>query len=310
MTPPMSDEERLARMRQVWVAQAPSSFEIAAARRRYSSRSRALPPYKLMLDMGWGVALAVACLFALEYLTDSADSGAEVARFAGSQRGSAGEPLSEVAAQDAPPNERLTQGVDGEVAAAAPRIEQDGLTTLAVPGVSYEVLAGKQAVVVLGKERALVRGPQLIEFTFEADRASGFRMHLSQLPGVTAGASDARRSAGDKHPAPSRAVAGSSTAEAVAERSTAEEAGGLSAWSRAAEAMRSGDTAGAEQALTELSQDEASQSADSAALALAQLWVANGEVERARPVLERLAAGAGSEVVRNRARQLLATHRK
>ncbi len=309
----MSDEERLARMRKVWVAEGPSGFEIATARRRYLQRTRPLPMYKLVLDMGWGVALATASLFALDHWSDDAPSNQELATVP-----SAGGEQVAAVANDERAAEVQPRGADVVEAAqvppsiVAPRIERDGIATVAVPGVSYHVLPGQQVTVLLGERRTVVRGPQLIEFTFEADRASGFRMHLSnpadvapsaygETPGDQSGR--AGRSTGSAGGVGSKAVRG-------AEDSAAARARGLSAWSRAADAMRRGDTREAERALTELSQEKAAHGADSAALALAQLWLANGEVERARPVLKRLSRSADSRVVRRRARELLVSPSK
>lgn len=318
----LSERERLARMRKVWVSEGPSNFEVASARSRIAHRlspagsqqsDGSRPPrgpvqaHGLLADLVLGLSLAGAVVVAAQWWFDNPASaplaslpmpgsdtlpgraGAESTGMTGLPTGKTGSELE--------PARHATGPVSGHGAAegnlnvsesvvasgqASPTIERGGVVTTAAPGVVYEVAAGERVTVLLRGERTVVEGPRLIEFTFEADRASGFRMHLS-TPAANA------KKASTSTPVPARGKA-------------AEEVG---AWARAAEALRRGDRERAEQALLELSDGPASEGADSAALALAQLWIARGDAERARPVLERLSSSAQSSVVRRRATELL-----
>jgi hypothetical protein len=77
------------------------------------------------------------------------------------------------------------------------------------------------------------------------------------------------------------------------------------AWTRAEAALARGDRAEADRALAELSTHEQPAVRDAAALSRAQLWMAAGQAERARPVLERLSARGATAIVRKRAADLL-----
>jgi hypothetical protein len=83
-------------------------------------------------------------------------------------------------------------------------------------------------------------------------------------------------------------------------------AAGDGAWRRAAEALRRGDDQQATAALQELGSSPDPYTRDTAALAKAQLDVAAGRWDRARPVLERVASGGATPLLRRRAREVLA----
>lgn len=319
----LSEKERLARMRRVWVAEGPSNFEVASARTRIlqqgsQRRSRLrradgpLQAHGLLGDLALGLALAGAFVLAVRSWFHESALEQQLAMaptdewVAGAERGNAsnaapadallraaGSEASALSRREADDGARPADRASAEngegseqvarLAGVSPRIERAGVVTSAAPGVTYEVAAGERVTVVLGAERTVVEGPRLIEFTFEADRASGFKMHLST-------------------PAPSsRPSKSRSKGAAVAPDETH-----VGAWTRAVEALRLGDRLRAEKALLELSEGPASESADSAALALAQLWLARGETSRAMPVLQRLSASSHSDVVRRRAAELLA----
>jgi hypothetical protein len=72
-------------------------------------------------------------------------------------------------------------------------------------------------------------------------------------------------------------------------------------WAAAAEAMRTGDLAGAERAFTELTRNADPATRDEATLALAEVMLAQGRVDEARPLLERLMAHGSTPFVRKRA---------
>lgn len=80
---------------------------------------------------------------------------------------------------------------------------------------------------------------------------------------------------------------------------------GAGAWQRAAEALRQGDDRQATAALQELTSSSDPYTRDSAALAKAQLDVARGRWDRARPVLERLAGTGATPLLRRRAAEVL-----
>jgi hypothetical protein len=76
-------------------------------------------------------------------------------------------------------------------------------------------------------------------------------------------------------------------------------------WQRAAEALADGDPAAASSAFDELSKSSDASTRDAARLARAQLWIANGESDRARAELRDLAARGSTELIRTRARAAL-----
>ena len=76
-------------------------------------------------------------------------------------------------------------------------------------------------------------------------------------------------------------------------------------WQKVARAMRDGAYARAEGALAELARSPEARVRQAAELTLAQLWLRQGRVEQARPVLERLAKGGATDLLRERAAELL-----
>jgi hypothetical protein len=78
-------------------------------------------------------------------------------------------------------------------------------------------------------------------------------------------------------------------------------------WSTVAVAMRAGDRGGAERALDDLTGSADAKTRDDARLARAQLWLAQGRLDRARPELEDLSGNASTALVRERARNALET---
>jgi hypothetical protein len=302
----LSDDQRVARMRRVWQGEAPSEFEVEAARQRYIARSA--PPRqgasRLALDLVLGMAVAGGVLLALDISSGREPlAGDEIASLA-----SDGVPSGYSGSVAGDPRAPTSTGVDRGIAEAmreraatpggetrAPHIERSTGVFPAAPGVVYEVALGETVTVVLGDERSQVVGPKNIEFSFEADRASGFRMYLSDPTSQPEGAPVNGRTSG-------QVITRTMARGAAAESSV--KADEIGSWSRAAEALRSGNRQSAEKELTELSRGTGAQS-DAAALALAQLWIAAGETARARPVLERLRESGHSALVRRRASELL-----
>jgi hypothetical protein len=76
-------------------------------------------------------------------------------------------------------------------------------------------------------------------------------------------------------------------------------------WAAAAEAMRTGDLAAAERALTELTRNADPTTRDQATLSLAEELLAQGRVDEARPLLQRLMAHGSTPFVRKRAADAL-----
>jgi hypothetical protein len=77
-------------------------------------------------------------------------------------------------------------------------------------------------------------------------------------------------------------------------------------WSEAATALRQGDSARADKALSELANSRDAATRDAASLALAELWISQGKTAKARPTLETLAKRGATPLIRSRARELLA----
>jgi hypothetical protein len=77
-------------------------------------------------------------------------------------------------------------------------------------------------------------------------------------------------------------------------------------WSDAASALKEDDLPRAERALGQLAGDQDSVTRDSAQLALAEIWMKNQQVPRARAALERLARSGATPAIRQRAARLLA----
>jgi hypothetical protein len=300
----LSESERLQRIRETWREGAPSDAEVTAARQRTLRRIRVAGGHReasrfagLHLDVALGRVGAAALIFVItrsvEPQDDVGDAVADQTRLPESPVGQVGEE------QGAP--ERAVAQAGAEVEAPAPlphtppRIERDGVMIEVTPGMEFEIAEGQSVTVVMGDERTTVAGPRLIEFTFEADRASGFRMHLSSpagsaRPGVATPTKESKRPVVRSNGAPHESAA--------AKRE-------ISGWRRAAEAMRQGDDAEAERALSDLTRSSNAANRDAAALALAQLHLAAGRTQRARPELERLSRTGSTQLVRRRARELL-----
>jgi hypothetical protein len=77
-------------------------------------------------------------------------------------------------------------------------------------------------------------------------------------------------------------------------------------WSDAASALKNDDLPRAERALGQLVGDPDSVTRDSAQLALAEIWMKNQQVPRARTALQRLARSGSTPAIRQRAARLLA----
>jgi hypothetical protein len=88
--------------------------------------------------------------------------------------------------------------------------------------------------------------------------------------------------------------------------STAPKAVASGLWSDAASALKADDLPRAERALGQLVEDSDSVTRDSAQLALAEIWMKNKQVSRARAALERLARSGATPAIRQRAGRLLA----
>jgi hypothetical protein len=293
-------------MREVWQADAPTEAEVAAARRRTLRRMRATDgsrpgasSVRLPFDLALGMAGAAVLIFVLTKVIPSEREPAELAVHVPQ--------ATEVPAGDMPagtPESRPSTPEESRgLEQAPPRIERDGVVVEVAPGTEFEVARGQTVTVIMGGQRTQVMGPRLIEFTFEADRASGFRMHLSTPASAETQGEESPKPA--IAPEDSAAVSAGSGAKLRAEppRSVAREE--LSAWRRAAQAMRQGDEAEAQRALGELTRSSSAANRDAAALALAQLRMASGQDALARPELERLSREGATELVRRRARELL-----
>ncbi len=307
----LSDKQRIKRIRQVWLASGPSGFEVAAARQRYFAERptrRRTPGWKWMGDLALGFAAAAVLLVGYDVLSsrDARDMSADAVAPHGTS-----EPIAVVGAETAAaPEQRVAAATATPPAAARSgtriadlnlvRLEMRGEAIPVAVGVRYEVPAGERAVVAFAGERSVVGGPQVIEFTFEADRASGFVMHLSELrlnrPAAAPGSSLPAGNDGSKLVAQGRPGS-------EADLSSSQ----VASWTKVAQAMRGGDQQIAERELEQLSESGSAQNRDSAALALAQLWLARGEARRAKPVLDRLRQGAASAVVKRRASELYAS---
>lgn len=110
--------------------------------------------------------------------------------------------------------------------------------------------------------------------------------------------------------APEPAIAPSQPAPIASEPAPAASTRARSAWVRAADAMQRGDSEAADRALAELASGEDAIERDAASLARAQNWLASGQRERARPVLQRLAASGATPWIRVRAAELLAEEKR
>jgi|RhiMethySRZTD1v2_1073278.scaffolds.fasta_scaffold07270_14 hypothetical protein len=78
-------------------------------------------------------------------------------------------------------------------------------------------------------------------------------------------------------------------------------------WERAAKALAAGNWDGADKAFNELDQSRDAHARDAAALARAQLWIANGRGAEVKPILQRLASQGRTPLIRRRAAALLQT---
>lgn len=76
-------------------------------------------------------------------------------------------------------------------------------------------------------------------------------------------------------------------------------------WSEAATALRQGDAQRATRALDDLSRSRDAATRDAARLALAELWMSQGNVVKARPVLQTLSGSGATPLIRKRAQELL-----
>jgi predicted Zn-dependent protease len=88
---------------------------------------------------------------------------------------------------------------------------------------------------------------------------------------------------------------------------SAASAASASDWQRAAAALREGDLAAAEAALSKLEQSDSVRDRQAAELARAQLLVRRGRVAEAIPTLQRLAREGGTPVIRSQAASMLQT---
>lgn len=304
-------EQRLARMRAVWAETAPDSLDVMRAKRRYARRSQQNGSTRLVWDLALGASFAGATLLAYQLYLDGSRVLVEVARgelgetatsegpqVAVAERVASGiaapshEPLGVAAASGQSASAGPTSAEQPASAGGAPSelvyIERAGERVLLEPGVQYQIAQGEHITLVLAGQRQEIRGPKVLQVTLEADRAAGFRVHLSERaerPSVAA-------------PGPVRGTGQSAISR--------ESADSNDAWMRAAEALRRGDTAAAEAALERLSQSPRTATRQAAELALAQLWFSGGQRQRAKPLLVRLAEQAEAPVVRRRARELLA----
>jgi hypothetical protein len=304
----LSEKQRMKRVRQVWLAAGPSGFEVAAARKRYFAEQSAAQGtgFRWAIDLAWGFCAVAALIVGYEVWTGDdervlRDSVAQEARPApvatDSVSGSASGLTSADSLGQQAMNEPLGVGTSGLIIAdpSQASLEIGGSKVLIAPGVRYEVAAGERAIVSFGAERSIVAGPQLIEFTFEADRASGFVMHLSELSQAPAKVSEA-----PEQPATEKLTTPRNRPDSAVDLSSSQ----ATSWTKVARAMRDGDQSTAERELQQLSRAGSTENRDSAALALAQLWLARGEVARARPALGKLQRDAVSPVVKRRASEL------
>ncbi len=307
----LSESERLQRMRDAWQEGAPSDAEVTAARQRTLRRIRMASggraPSKfagLHLDLALGMLGATALIVVVtSSIGTQGDSVETVAIDSTTSSPSLADVRSDDGTRETPTSRQLSEAeATSELAHTPPRIERDGVAIEVTPGMEFEVAEGKSVTVVMGEERTTVAGPRLIEFSFEADRASGFRMHLSSPPrpagSDTAGAAHGARTRDTAKDSKKPAARAKAREGAAAQRE-------ISAWRRAAEAMREGDDAEAERALGDLTRSSSVANRDAAALALAQLHLAAGRIEQARPELERLSRDGSTRLVRRRARELL-----
>jgi hypothetical protein len=304
-----SDEQRLERIRRTWHAARVDDGEVAAAYSRYRARRAASERHPSFVDFGIGFAVAALALLVLRVggvlgdRTDprSAELAPTAATFA-SAAYQAGEAATGAAAAlaSAPPS------------AVAAVIERAGETVPVEPFVPYLVAEGERVVVRLGHEVLTIDGPRVLEFRLDPERASGWRMHQveSAAASATAGAAMPRAFPGREAPGPlpggedSRRGVGVEVGVAPPTRQVVEEQA-QSSWTRAAEALRNGDTAQAETALIELSNTESVGTRDSARLTLAQVYLSQGREAEARALLTRLSEGGATPFVRRRASELL-----
>lgn len=288
-----SDEQRLARMRRVWRAEAPEAEVVAKAYHRFT---RVQPRAR-----HWSFELVVAAAVAGGLLLVFGRGG-----FLGSSSERApGDVASSVAAEEVgagslePSLAASTRGLGTQTApSSVPAglwLERAGALTPVTPGVQYRVAAGESVGVFVEGERHLVVGPKTFEVALEVDRASGFRLYQSDAAPPLGSAS--KDSVDGKQPREHE------EAPNVASQSNL----GPSSWIRAAEAMRKGDAAAAERELQALSRSASTETRDAAELTLAQLWLTHGPRARALPVLTRLSHEGATARIRRRAAELISS---
>jgi hypothetical protein len=186
--------------------------------------------------------------------------------------------------------------------------EQGGVISVLVPGVQYAVERDQTVLVSVDGERQTVVGPKLFELSLEVDRASGFRLYVTEPHAADRRPTEGSRLGGAPAATdraelePQRAT---SVQQAPADLSATTPAPALSGWARAATAMRQGDRATAERELLAIANSGTQQSRDAAELALAELWLAAGTPQRAAPLLLRLRETGATDHIRRRARELL-----
>jgi hypothetical protein len=274
--------ERARRIAETWRTMAPTRSEIARARARATARSGF--DYGLVRWSLVGATLAIGLLV------------------------SAGRPA------------RVVSDAPIATATAVPRepkprafLERESGRIAVVDGLRVELAPGESARIVgLSGELVELVGPRVLVIHEDVTSACGFRaddIGPQGLVGAPPAASPiSPRPIVAAQPTKSEPAARGLDADGDGDGkpASAMPSAATSAWARAAEAMRNGDVAGADQALADLDRSPDASSRDAARLARAELWLANGHALEARPVLAELAQSGATPLVRKRAQALLA----
>lgn len=286
-----SDEQRLARMRRVWRAEAPEAEVVAKAYQRFT---RVQPRAR-----HWSFELVVAAAVAGGLLLAFGRGG-----FLGSSQRAKESPSSPLAAEavgSGNPELPMASSAGGrstQTPSSVPAglwLERAGALTQVTPGVQYSVAAGESVGVFVEGERHVVVGPRTFEVALEVDRASGFRLYQSDAAPPLGSAS--KDSVDGKQPREHESSPSVTSRASLAS----------SSWIRAAEAMREGDAVAAERELQALSRSASTETRDAAELTLAQLWLTHGPRARALPVLARLSHEGATARIRRRAAELISS---
>lgn len=283
--------QRLARMSDVWKREQPGESEIDAAYARFRRRraeaalhiagEREIP---LAWHFAMGVGVGCLSLLAIRTLVSAPTSQPETYASAASVPAPA-EPVATAPTAAEPASDAGVYVLRGGV-----RVDVSRAT-------SFDVGAGEVVDVVVAGKVQRFEGPGIVEIEVTPEDVSGWSCEFTPLlQGPAEGAP-----AGVQLGVPLGVAPSGSEAVGDGESSRAPQS-----WAEVARALAGGDHAAASRALEDLGQSESPRTRDAARLALAQLWLSEGDAERARPVLQQLAEQGATAVIRDRARDALA----